>query len=144
VEVVGDGKERGGLGQQRQCREADEEAVAAAALEPQRAGERGTLDLGQLADPVQQRPQQLSEPGERKPGLRRRAGRAQHAQAGGPLAGVGEQRGLADPRLAADREAAADRTACVIQDGVERVALPASPVEHHTGHVADSNAAVHA
>ena len=111
VGVVDDRQQRpllGGGGQQAERRGADGEAIALARLtEPEGAGERPRLPLGDLPEPIEQRPADVVQAGELELGLGLDTTGTDDGHPLRPRGGVVEQRRLADPRLAAQQQGAA-------------------------------------
>ena len=100
----------GGIREQRERREGDEERVLGRSLdEAERHAERRVLRLRQRIEPAEDRSKQLVEAGERQVRLGPDAGRPEDSHPRGPrqLDGPLEQRRLADPRIAVDQERAA-------------------------------------
>ena len=135
VRVVDDAQQRlrvGGRREQAQDRHRDEEAVLDALVrQPEGAPQRGALHVGQLAGAVEERPQQLMQPGEGQLGLGLDAGAGEHPHAVRPRQRVLQQRGLADPGVAAQRRACrcASRLAASEQ-AVDGRALALSAQQH--------------
>ena len=134
VRVVDDAQQRlrvRGRCEQAQDRHRDEEAVLHALVrQPEGASQRGALHVGQLAGAVDDRPQQLVQPGERQLGLGLHAGAGEHPHAVRLLQGVLQQRGLADPGVAAQDERAAARLPGRLEEAVDGRAL-ALPAQQH-------------
>ena len=113
----------GGVGQQRQRPDADQEAVGLALVrQPERAAQRARLRLGEPVDPVLERPQQLVQ--RRRTGAQPRTRCRSPAARGSrsPRRRVLEQRGLADARLAAQDQRTAGPAASRVEKPVR--ALP--------------------
>jgi hypothetical protein len=139
VRVINQAQHRLGFGQQAKYREADQEpALTVSALgtarlgEEERTAERLGLARGQRLHPVEQRPQQQVQSGERQFCLSLDAGAAQYhdARGRGLMRGLVKQCALADPGLAADDQGSAAPAAYPRQQrGDGRGLCP--PSEHH-------------
>ena len=114
----------GGLGEQAQDRQRDQEAVRRrAVLEAERHLQRGPLRRRQRLQTVGQRRAQVMQTGERELHLRLHAGRPCDATSGGLPGDVFQQRRLADPRLAAQHQRRALADSDALQQPVERLAF---------------------
>ncbi len=122
--VVEHGEQRlllGGVGQQGEHADADQEGVRVALVrEAEGAAEGARLGLGEGVDPVLERPQELVQRSVGQLGLVLDAGRPQHGEAGRRRRRVLEQRGLADAGFAAQDE----RTTGTAASGVEESSEP--------------------
>ena len=110
LDVVGDHQDRaasGGIREQREGRQGDEERVFGRSLDQsERHTERRVLRLRQRLEPGEDRPEQKVKAGERQICLRPDTGRREHSHLRGPgqLDSPLQQRRLADPGVAADQE----------------------------------------
>jgi hypothetical protein len=98
---------RGRVGQQRQCRKADQERILRGPLgEPERGLEGGPLWWRQLPDLTEEGPEQLVESGERQMRLGPHSGDPKDAHAAGPcrLDARLEERRLSDPGIASEQQ----------------------------------------
>jgi len=121
----------GRLGQQRQGRERDQEAVRyrPGGL-PEHHTEPARLGFGQPVDPVQYRQQQPVQRGVAEVGLRFDTGRPEHPEPGGALGRVPQQGGLANARLTPQDDAAPLPGPYPGQQRIERGPLLHPPVQH--------------
>ena len=121
----------GGDGEQAQQPGRDREAIVRRGRpERQRAAQRACLDLGDVVEPVEQRRDELGQPGERDVGLGLDAAGAQHAQPGRLADRPSHQRGLADPGLAVHEQRAALAGASLRQQPVNPCPLAFASYEH--------------
>ena len=121
----------GELGDQRQARGRDQEAVVARALgEPERSLQRAGLRPRQAIEQVQRGTQQLVQPGERELRLGLDPARREHVHVGRAIAHVLEQGGLADPGLAAHDERAAAGLPRGAEQCTDEGALRVPSVQH--------------
>ena len=118
------------LGDERQAGGRDQEAVAGAVGEPERALQRAGLRGRQALEQVQRGTQQLVQPRERQLGLRLDSARREHVHVGRAIAHVLEQGGLADSRLSPQHERAAARRPRGIEQCADEGALRVPSVQH--------------
>ena len=110
---------------------ADQEALAAdARRQPERRAQRRRLRLRQLVEPVERRPQQRVQAGERDLRLGLDPARPQHEHALRALDGVLEQRRLADPGRAGEHERLARAQPRGGQQLLDAGELGVSPDQH--------------
>ena len=98
--------------------------------ERQRGSQGGLLGLWDLIEPVEQRPQEVGQPGKGKAGLRLDAPRLEHLEAGGGREQVLEQRRLADPGLAAQEQGGAPAVSSTVKGRAQPRPLRLAADEH--------------
>ena len=119
------------LGQQRQARDRDQEAILPRPLpQPERSLQRCGLRLREPLEQVQRRSHELMQPGERQLGLRLDPARRQHLHVARPLPRILQQRRLAHARLAPQDQRAAARRPRRFDERSHAGALDITPVEH--------------
>jgi hypothetical protein len=108
----------------------DEAVLHAVGRQPERAPQRGGLHVRQLVGPLEDRPQQLVQPGEGQLGLGLHAGPGEHAHPFRACHRMRQQRGLADSRVATQHEHTAARGPGGVEQLVDRLALAVSSQQH--------------
>ena len=130
VDEADQGALLGGVRQQAECGEPDEEGVGCLPLqETEHNAERLALRWGEPTEVIQERSAQLVEPGERELHLGLDAGGACDAALGCAACQVLQQRGLAYPGFAAEDEYSALASADARHELVERPALAAAALQ---------------
>ncbi len=124
----------GGVGQQAESPERDQEAVVnAVGRQPERAAQRGGLRGGEVVDAIEARREHLVEAGEGQLRLRLHADRPEHRHAGGGGGDVGQQRGLADTALPAHHQRPTARAPRPVEHRRDRRALLLAADDHGHG-----------
>ena len=134
LRIVDEAQERlafGGLGEQAERRERDEEGVVASSRrQPERSSESSGLRLRKVIHVAQDGQNDLVQCGERKMRLRFDAAAAQNEHVAGSVARVLQECRLADARLAGEDQDSALRRSSAGEELADTGALQVSPVEH--------------
>jgi hypothetical protein len=124
----------GRLGEQRQDRQTDQEAIRRAPFtQPERGLQRILLRTGQALQPIQHRRAELMQPGERELRLRLDASDTRDATPRRRAAHVVQQRALADPRLTAQDHHGTMARPHLVQQPIQRLALAAPAAQGGPG-----------